>query len=232
MAMEVQYGSEATPQEAADQMSESVKVASSKAESTQGRRVYVGNLAYSVTSQELQEHMAPAGAISNVELFLSSNGMSKGCGIIEYATAEAARQAIESLNDTELNGRPIFVREDREKEGVEFRKESTRGGKQIFVGNISYATSWQDLKDIFRNVGNIVRADVLMTPDGRSRGQGIVLFETEEDAAKAIEVYDHTEVGGRPIHVHLDKYATSQSSFRGMRGGFRGGRGRRGAPRV
>ena len=43
-----------------------------------------------------------------------SGGRSRGCGIVEFETAEEAAAAINTLNDVELDGRPIFVREDRE----------------------------------------------------------------------------------------------------------------------
>jgi hypothetical protein len=51
---------------------------------------------------------------------------------------------------------------------------------------LPYTTSWQDLKDIFRTAGPIVRADVMMLPNGKSKGQGTVLFETKAAAQAAI----------------------------------------------
>jgi RNA recognition motif-containing protein len=54
---------------------------------------------------------------------------------------------------------------------------------------LPYTTSWQDLKDRFRQAGNIIRADVLLDTTGRSKGQGTVLFESPGDAQKAIRMY-------------------------------------------
>ncbi len=48
------------------------------------------------------------------EVLTEPSGRSKGCGIVEFAAAEQAAAAIERLHNTQLNGRPIFVREDRE----------------------------------------------------------------------------------------------------------------------
>mmetsp|Transcript_15996 Transcript_15996/g.40657 ORF Transcript_15996/g.40657 Transcript_15996/m.40657 type:complete len:154 (+) Transcript_15996:921-1382(+) len=53
------------------------------------------------------------------------DGRSKGCGIVEYTNAEDAQEAIRALHDTELKGRAIFVREDREP-GDEDRMETRR----------------------------------------------------------------------------------------------------------
>ncbi|KAL6047024.1 putative Single-strand telomeric DNA-binding protein GBP2 [Balamuthia mandrillaris] len=80
-------------------------------------------------------------------------------------------------------------------------------GRQVFVGNLPYTTSWQDLKDHFRSCGNVQRADVLMEGGGRPKGQGIVLFETAAEAQKAIATFDSTEFQGRLISVHEDKFA-------------------------
>merc|ERR1719457_296024 len=85
--------------------------------------------------------------------------------------------------------------------------EGSRANRQIFVGNLPYTTSWQDLKDLFGEVGPIIRADILMGPDGRSKGMGTVCFESEESANKAIETMNDYDLEGRTIHVSKDKFA-------------------------
>ena len=52
-----------------------------------------------------------AGDVKHAEVFADFNGRSKGCGIVEYSNPEDAQRAIAELNDTELEGRKIFVRE-------------------------------------------------------------------------------------------------------------------------
>ena len=58
--------------------------------------------------------MRQAGEVSFAEVMNEADGRSKGCGIVEFSTAEKAKEAIETLKDSDLNGRMIFVREDRE----------------------------------------------------------------------------------------------------------------------
>ncbi|KAJ3067351.1 hypothetical protein HDU98_009408 [Podochytrium sp. JEL0797] len=94
-------------------------------------------------------------------------------------------------------------------------------GKQLFIGNLPFVVGWQDLKDLFREVGTIVRADVAMAPNGKSRGFGTVLFSTPEDAANAIASYNNYEWHGRKIEVREDR-AVSGSMNAGGAGGFRG----------
>eukprot|EP01137_Pigoraptor_chileana_P005331 Opistho-2@48268 len=197
------------------------------ANSVRENRVYVGNLAYSVRWQELKDLMGQQiGEVVFAEVFEQPNGMSKGCGIVEFVCAEDAQKAIQTLNDTEISGRRIFVREDRETGAgsgaaapapAHFQPRAVpviapvvhgdRAGNQVLVGNLDYGVSWQDLKDFFRTAGTIVRADIIGGPDGRSRGQGTVLFEHPHEAQKAIEVFNGQEFHGRSLDVHLDRYA-------------------------
>jgi len=85
--------------------------------------------------------------------------------------------------------------------------EGSRANRQIFVGNLPYHASWQDLKDIFSEIGPILRVDILYGPDGRSKGMGTICFENEECAQKAIEKMNEYDLDGRTIHVSKDKYA-------------------------
>ena len=169
-----------------------------------GTRVYVGNLAWETNSKDLEEHMSKAGTVVLAEVFMAFANRSKGCGIVEYESPESAKKAIAELNDTRIKDteRLIFVREDREPT-KNYTKRNTEG-RQVFVDNLPFSTTWQDLKDHFRNAGfNVVRANIREGREGRSLGKGTVLFESEADANKAIEELDNTELDGRPISVKL-----------------------------
>ncbi|GAN01676.1 RNA-binding domain-containing protein [Mucor ambiguus] len=92
--------------------------------------------------------------------------------------------------------------------------------KQIFVGNdnhhqqLPFNCQWQDLKDLFRHSGRIIRADVVLNFEGRSRGFGTVLFSSHEDAKKAIEKFNGYDYNNRILRVHFDKFAASHQRFR------------------
>ncbi|RHY11415.1 hypothetical protein DYB37_001335 [Aphanomyces astaci] len=58
--------------------------------------------------------MRRAGEVDHCDVLVEATGRSKGCGLVTYRTVEMAREAIRTLTDTELMGRKIFVREDRE----------------------------------------------------------------------------------------------------------------------
>ncbi|KAK0263981.1 g-strand binding protein [Friedmanniomyces endolithicus] len=227
-------------------------------ESSQDRRVYVGNLAYDVKWGQLKDFMRQAGDVVFADVLLLANGMSKGCGIVEYSSRDEAQTAITTLSNQNLMGRLVYVREDREMEprfnnagpparggfdggygarggfgggfggppgGGMGMQGRGGGGNQIFVSNLPYQVGWQDLKDLFRqavSVGQILRADVHMMPDGRPKGTGIVAFDNPEDAANAISSFNGYDWQGRVMEVREDRYAGG-GGFGGPRGGFNGG---------
>jgi RNA recognition motif-containing protein len=80
-------------------------------------------------------------------------------------------------------------------------------GCPLFVGNLPFSTSWQDLKDLFRETGNVLRADIILNHDGRSKGCGTVVMETREQADNAIRMFDRYEFGGRALEVRDDKFS-------------------------
>ncbi|KAK9375425.1 uncharacterized protein V1513DRAFT_378018 [Lipomyces chichibuensis] len=237
------------------------------ANSSQDRRVYVGNLPYDIRWMQLKDFMRKAGEVVFADVLTLPNGMSKGCGIVEYATSDQAQNAIATLTNQELNGRVIYVREDREaathgrggppggrfggrdggfggynnpptpyQGGGGFQDASGGAGvgtgNQLHVGNLPYSVGWQELKDLFRQAGNVIRADVFMGPDGRSKGRGTVVFETAADAQNAISHFSGYDLQGRQLEVREDKFAGGGEAVGGGHGfgGGYGGRGGFGGP--
>ena len=77
-----------------------------------GRKLYVGNLPYSVTEQSLQTTFSEHGTVESVKLITDRDtGRSKGFGFIEMGTDAEASVAISAMNGTDLDGRPIKVNE-------------------------------------------------------------------------------------------------------------------------
>jgi RNA recognition motif-containing protein len=187
--------------------------------------VYVGNLSWDVAWQDLKDHMREAGDVTHAEIITEANGRSKGCGIVEYATEEEAQEAIINLTDTELKGRMIFVREDRETSSGTFHGAggSHHPGSSVYVWNLDYSTSWQSLKDHMRKAGNVDQATILTGSDGQSNGCGIVVYQRPQDAARAIRQLQNSELNGRPLYVREDRMQAGGGRGRGR--GHHGGRG-------
>ncbi|KAK4536104.1 hypothetical protein CDCA_CDCA07G2129 [Cyanidium caldarium] len=79
-----------------------------------GCRVYVSNLAWRTTWKGLKDHMRSVGEVAYADVFRDRETQrSRGCGVVEFLDEETAKRAIAEKNETELDGRQIFVREDR-----------------------------------------------------------------------------------------------------------------------
>lgn len=82
-----------------------------------GKRLYVGNLSYSVTSSDLQQLVAEHGAVRSAEVISDrATGQSKGFGFVEMENDSDAAAAIEALNGTEYKGRTLTVNEAKPRE--------------------------------------------------------------------------------------------------------------------
>lgn len=81
-------------------------------------KLYVGNLAYAVSNDDLQELFSQVGQVQSATVITDKfSGQSKGFGFVEMTTAEEVANAIRQFNDTELKGRNIKVNEARPREG-------------------------------------------------------------------------------------------------------------------
>jgi RNA recognition motif-containing protein len=113
--------------------------------------------------------------------------------------------------------------------------------KRLFVGGLPYSVTEAELREMFAKFGAVASCTVITDKfTGQSKGFGFVEMEVDEEADKAIEALNETEIGGRKIGVNLARpleergpdrrggggFDNRRDSFRG--GGGRGGGGRRG----
>ncbi len=80
-------------------------------------KIFVGNLEYSVSSEELRDHFASIGTIIDAVVIKDKmTGRSRGFGFVEFESDEMAKEAVEKLNGSELKDRKINVNEARAQE--------------------------------------------------------------------------------------------------------------------
>lgn len=97
---------------------------------------------------------------------------------------------------------------------------------KLYVGNLSFRTTSDELREAFATVGTVESASVIEDREtGRSRGFAFVEMATPEEAAAAIEAFNGKEFGGRNLTVNEAKPRTDRGGGRGGYGGSRGGRG-------
>jgi len=99
--------------------------------------------------------------------------------------------------------------------------------KNIFVGNLSFNTNEDELRQLFESYGQVDRVSIMTDRDtGRSRGFGFVEMASNEDGEKAITALNGSQVGGRTINVNEARPKTERAGGGGGGGGRdRGGRG-------
>src|SRR5512147_2048214 len=93
---------------------------------------------------------------------------------------------------------------------------------KLFVGNLSFNTTENDLQDAFAAYGTVVEANLMMDrATGRSRGFAFVTMSTPEEAQKAIDALNGTVMSGRPLTVNVARPREERAGG----GGGGGGRG-------
>ena len=105
--------------------------------------------------------------------------------------------------------------------------------KKLYVGGLPYATSDSELKDAFAQCGSVTSAVIIMDKmTGRSKGFGFVEMASDEDAQKAIDMWNGKDFGGRTLTVNEARPMEERPrrDFRGGggsggSGGYGGGRG-------
>ena len=94
-------------------------------EALMGKKLYVGNLTYGVTSSALEQMFAPHGTVESAQIIMDRDtGRSKGFGFVEMSSAQEAQAAIAALNGQQSEGRSLTVNEARPRE----ERGGSRGG--------------------------------------------------------------------------------------------------------
>src|ERR1017187_4888462 len=98
---------------------------------------------------------------------------------------------------------------------------------KLFVGNLSFDLTENDLQDAFAAHGTVVEANLMMDREtGRPRGFGFITMSTPAEAQKAMDALNGKELSGRALTVNLARPREERSGGGGGRRDFRGGGGR------
>ncbi|XP_026387425.1 nucleolin 1-like isoform X1 [Papaver somniferum] len=212
---------------------------------TGSKKLFVGNLSFSLEQEDLEEFFKDAGQIVDVQFATHGDGRFKGHAIIEFATEESVQKALER-NGENLMGKSVKLSLPGKSGGVgsgwrsdvDAKSPKTNskpktpttpevqktGSKKLFVGNLSFSLEQKDLEKFFKDAGEIVKVDLATLKDGRSKGHAIVTFAAEEAVQKALEKNGQDLMGRQ---VHIGGHTTPQTGHaRGGRSGSRGGRRR------
>jgi cold-inducible RNA-binding protein len=94
-----------------------------------GKKLYIGNLSYEVTQQDLEGLFAQAGTCQSVAVIMDrATGQSRGFGFVEMSSSAEAQKAIQQFNGHDLKGRSLKVNEAMERNSKNNRGGDDRGG--------------------------------------------------------------------------------------------------------
>uniref|UniRef100_A0A673LHB0 Polyadenylate-binding protein n=1 Tax=Sinocyclocheilus rhinocerous TaxID=307959 RepID=A0A673LHB0_9TELE len=163
--------------------------------------VFIKNLDKSIDNKALYDTFSAFGNILSCKVVCDENG-SKGYAFVHFETQDAADRAIEKMNGMLLNDRKVFVgrfksRKEREAEMGAKAKEFTN----VYIKNFGEDMDDQRLKELFDKYGKTLSVKVMTDPTGKSRGFGFVSYENHEDANKAVEEMNGTELNGKTVFV-------------------------------
>ncbi|EAT76075.2 hypothetical protein HBI56_091840 [Parastagonospora nodorum] len=174
--------------------------------------LYIGNLYYEVTTEQLQKVFSRFGEVASVKIVYDNRGMSRGFGYVEFKSIDDAQTAIDNLDMQVFEGRNLVVQYHRAKSDSDRPKRefppANLPSKTLFIGNMSFEMSDKDLNDLFRDIRNV--NDVRVAIDrrtGQPRGFAHADFLDVASATKAKEILSAKTIYGRELRVDFSRSA-------------------------
>lgn len=168
----------------------------------QQRSVFISNLDYGVTEEQLREFLGP---VDELRLVKDRKGHSKGYAYCVFAEKEEAKKTLKRDREL-LTGRPVFISEcktDRMQREPQFKYPTEQEKHKLFVRGLPLTMSQEEVEDLFKQHGDVKEVRLVTYRNGRSKGLAYVEFVNSNDAAKAIIATDNTEVRGFTIAVAI-----------------------------
>lgn len=176
--------------------------------------VFIKNLDEKVDDEELKKMFSAYGTIKSAVIMRDDQGKTKGFGFVNFEQPEEAEDAVSKLNDTEVDGKTIFVgraqkKSERESElrskfeQMKMEHMTKYQGVNLYIKNLDDDIDDTKLRGIFDQFGTITSAKVMGDPKGQSKGFGFVCFSSPEEATKAVTEMNGKIVGSKPLYVAL-----------------------------
>ncbi|KAG4173244.1 hypothetical protein ERO13_A11G047000v2 [Gossypium hirsutum] len=159
--------------------------------------LYVGDLDLSVTESHLYDLFSPLGTVVSLRVCKDSRTRrSLGYGYVNYSNTHEAARALEVLNFTLLNGKPIRIMYSNRDPTVR-----RTGAGNIFIKNLDKTIDNKALHDTFSTFGNILSCKIATDNTGQSKGYGFVQFDNEESAKNAIDKLNGMLLNDKQVFV-------------------------------
>ena len=181
-------------------------------------QLYVSNLPSEATWHDVKDFMQQRvqPKVRYVHLLTTVDGTSRRCAFVKFESHEEAQIALKSLQNVEWDENMLGVKLKRiptppsqqsSLENLSSTSDDSKNSNRIFVGNLPFRSTWQDLKQFMESQRDGIKINdgcYMFGPDGRPRGYAIVQLATPEDTRQAMEMHDLV-FKGRPLLVREDR---------------------------
>ncbi|GKZ95407.1 hypothetical protein AnigIFM59636_009413 [Aspergillus niger] len=171
--------------------------------------VFIGNVFYDVTREDLKKAMEKYGVVEKVVLVLDNRGISKGYGYVQFDSIDAAQRAVDALNMRLFEGRRVTVQFAQN--NVYHRRQLNAPTRTLYIGNLPFEMTDRDLNELFKDVQNVV--DIRVAVDrrtGQARGFAHAEFVSTSSAKAAMAILENKLPYGRRLRLDYSK-ATSRT---------------------
>ncbi|GMI91138.1 poly(A) binding protein 2, ARABIDOPSIS POLY(A) BINDING 2, POLY(A) BINDING PROTEIN 2 [Hibiscus trionum] len=159
--------------------------------------LYVGDLDATVTDEQLFQTFSQVAQVASVRVCRDlATGRSLGYGYVNYNNPRDAARALDLLNFTPLNNKPIRIMYSQRDPSL--RKSGTAN---IFIKNLDKSIDHKALHDTFSSFGNILSCKIATDSLGQSKGYGFVQFDNEESAQNAIDKLNGMLINDKQVYV-------------------------------
>lgn len=175
-----------------------------------GSKLFIGGLPYEVSTDDLKEMMEKQGSVQDCVVVKDDEGKSRGFGFVTFSSKEEAQSAISKYDGYRIKGRRISVK-DADNKGEKKEKKADPAGQKLYVGNLSFKLTNDDLIKHFSTFGNATGGFIVTDPRGKSKGFGFVFVDEKEGIEEIIAKANGSELGGRNIKVDKASEGKSKS---------------------
>lgn len=172
--------------------------------------VFIKNISESVNEEKFKEFFSKYGNITSAKLAIDEEGKSKGFGFVNYAAHEEAVACVNSVNNTDFNGKVLYAaraqsKSERTEQLKKKREEQANKyhGVNLYIKNIDDSVDEEKLRKPFSEFGTITSIKIMATEKGQSKGFGFVCYSKPEEATKALTKMNNYMFEGKPLYVAL-----------------------------
>ncbi|XP_075510066.1 polyadenylate-binding protein 7 [Primulina tabacum] len=162
--------------------------------------VFVKNLSESMDCIKIKEMFQKFGNVLSCKVVTSDDGKSKGYGFVQMESENDANSAIEALNDSIIGGKQMYVGKFIKKADRAIPSHEAKY-TNLYIKNLDTDVSEDVIKDKFSEYGKIVSVAVSKDESGASKGFGFANFENPDDAKRAVEALNGSQLGSKVIYV-------------------------------